>query len=207
MRRALLIFAKNPAYGKVKTRLAATMGHRKALAIYQQLLQHAKKVTAGVNADKFIWYSDFIPDQDGWNDEMYKKQLQTGNDLGEKMGNAFSCAFGKGYEKAAIIGTDCPEITSAVIGDAFRKLEKKDVVIGPSKDGGYYLLASKSFRPELFKNITWSTSKVLQQTLSICEKQQLSVHLLTQLSDVDTESDFRNCMKSFSFDSQSNNDN
>lgn len=115
--------------------------------------------------------------------------MQVGNDLGIRMQNAFINTFEQGNEEVAIIGTDCLELTSAIIMNAFAWLKNHDVVIGPAKDGGYYLLAMKQMHPKLFKNIAWSTPVVLNQTLAICLQENLSVYQLPELSDIDKEND------------------
>jgi len=189
MKQALLIFTKNLIYGKVKTRLAATVGSDKALSVYQQLIQHTVAITHYLPVEKFVFYSDYMEEQDVWNAEVYKKQLQRGSDLGERMCLAFAHAFNAGNERAVIIGTDCMEISSAIIMNAFVYLNQYDIAIGPAKDGGYYLLAMKQLHYQLFKSIGWSTDEVLAQTLAICERLNLSVFLLPELSDIDDEKD------------------
>ncbi len=185
---ALLIFARNPVYGKVKTRLAATIGHDKALLIYQALLRHTAMVTKSVHSDRIVYYADFITDSDVWGDTPLKA-LQLGVNLGERMSNAFKETFKNGAKKAVIIGTDCYDLTPAIITDAFTALNKYDVVIGPALDGGYYLLGMQTYRPQLFDNIKWSTDAVLKETLSHCAGLGLSHFLLPVLSDIDVEKD------------------
>lgn len=189
MKQALLIFTKNTVSGHVKTRIAATMGNETALAVYQSLLSHTIEVTNYLPFDKTVFYSSLIEAEDLWNNKIYKKQIQSGSDLGSRMQNAFEHSFEKGNAAVAIIGTDCFEITSAIIMDAFAWLQTHDVVVGPATDGGYYLLAMKQMHRYLFQDIEWSTSEVLKNTLAICDKLNLSFHLLPQLSDVDTEAD------------------
>ena len=189
MKEALLIFAKNRVSGHVKTRIAATMGNETALAVYQSLLLHTIEVTNYLPVDKIVFYSNSIEAENLWNNKMYTKQIQSGSDLGSRMQNAFEHSFTEGNAAVAIIGTDCFEITSAIIMNAFALLQTHDVVIGPATDGGYYLLAMKQMHTPLFQDIEWSTSEVLKNTLAICDKLHLSFHLLPQLNDVDTEAD------------------
>ena len=189
MNRALIIFIKNPSEGAVKTRLAATLGDKAALGIYKKLLAHTNAVTSGVYADKYIYYSSHIEANDEWNEAEFVKELQTGNDLGERMRNAFAILFNKGYEQVAIIGSDCPDITADLIEQSYKELNGSDIVIGPATDGGYYLLALKKMYPVFFENITWSTNQVLLQTLAICERTHTSYYLLPVLSDVDVAED------------------
>lgn len=189
--RALLIFAKNPEKGTVKTRLAQTLGEDKALQIYKKLLAHTRRVVSSVQANKILWYSDFIPKQDRWKESEFTKKLQQGTSLGKRMQYAFAEAFDEGYERAVIIGSDCAQIKSGHISQAYRQLNTHDIVVGPSRDGGYYLLGMNQYCPALFENKAWSTEKVLQQTLEECNQLGLSYYLLETLNDVDTEADWK----------------
>jgi len=189
MKQAVLIFAKNLIHGEVKTRLAETIGDDRAFKVYKELLQHTNDITKNIDAAKIVFYSNNIDEKDIWAHETYKKQMQKGNDLGERMLNAFEYAFKNGYEEVVIIGTDCFELTSSIINDAFSFLKDHEIVIGPAEDGGYYLLGMKKLYPELFQNIYWSTENVLLQTIAVCCKGSLTYHLLQQLSDVDEEKD------------------
>lgn len=197
MKQALLIFAKNLLYGEVKTRLAATAGNDVAFSVYKKLLLHTKEITKNLITDKIVFYSTKIEEQDIWNNEIFKKNIQSGNDLGERMQNAFAYAFENKYEDVIIIGTDCFELTPAIITDAFTYLKNYDVVIGPAEDGGYYLLGMKKLQAEMFQNILWSTPHVLQQTLSVCKKQNLNYQLLQRLSDIDDEEDMAKTKSAF----------
>ncbi len=189
MKKALIIFIKNAEAGRVKTRLAATLGNDKALSIFNILVTHTIGVTENVDADKFVFYSSHIAVNDEWDNKTFFKRLQKGNDLGEKMCNAFDLLFLEGYQCVTIIGSDCPALTNKIIEEGISSLQISDVVIGPAKDGGYYLMALKRSNAELFRNISWSTNKVLTQTLAVCKRHNLSVHLLPKLSDVDVEDD------------------
>lgn len=192
MKQALIIFSKNEVYGKVKTRLAATTSHELALAMYRTLLKHTHEITSLLNVQKIVFYSDYIDHQDLWDTHNYQKRLQIGYDLGQRMTNAFADIFDEGAELSVIIGTDCPELSSALIIESFDRLKLHDVVIGPAKDGGYYLLGMKKLKLDLFQEIDWSTDRVLSQTLNVCEEKNLSVFLLRELMDIDTEEDLRN---------------
>ena len=191
MKQVLLVFVKNAVKGKVKTRLAATVGDDVAFEIYNRLLLHTALSTNPVSAHKIVFYSDFIDAKDIWNNELYQKQIQNGNDLGERMANAFEYAFKNGSEKVDIIGSDCFEITTEFIEGAFKQLDHSDVVIGPALDGGYYLLALKSNNKALFQHIQWSTDQVLSQTMEVCRQMGLKVAQLQLLSDIDNESDLK----------------
>lgn len=186
---ALIIFVRNPEPGKVKTRLAATIGHTKALAIYKELLRHTFDIAALVDADKFVFYSSHIETDDCWNTGRFYKALQSNGDLGIKMQDAFTHVFENMYNKAVIIGSDCYELTTPIIENAFSLLDKHDAVIGPARDGGYYLLGMKKNIPALFHNKEWSTGAVYRQTISDLENGAISYANLPVLADVDTAED------------------
>lgn len=188
-KKALLLFTKNPELGKVKTRLAKTIGDEKALSIYKMLLNHTQDIVTPVNADKFVFYSDAITIDDQWNTSSFNKKLQKGSDLGERMANAFEEVFSLGYQSVCIIGSDCYELHSEIIENAFLKLEKFDCVIGPTFDGGYYLLGMNTWQETLFQYKTWSTESVYSETIQDFENLQLSYYNLPKLSDIDEEKD------------------
>lgn len=189
MTSVLIIFAKNPVLGKVKTRLADALGEENALLIYQKLLQHTCLITINISTDKYVFYLEYINHNDLWKNELYKKELQAGNDLGERMKNAFELLFQKGYKEVVVIGSDCYELTEAIIINAFDHLKRNEVVIGPAKDGGYYLLGMNVFIPQLFNGKSWSTSKVCQETLEEIKSGNYSMFQLPALNDVDTPED------------------
>jgi len=184
-----MIFAKNPEIGKVKTRLAKTIGDKKALMIYLKLLEHTHAIADRVFADKAIFYSEKVQDFDILDYYKFPKFLQKGKDLGDKMERAFGQAFGQDYEKVIIIGSDCFELSTEIIEDAFTALDDHNVVIGPAQDGGYYLLGMDRHYPHLFKGKNWSTEDVFLDTLLDVKKLKLSYSILPTLNDVDEEKD------------------
>ena len=183
----LIIFTRNPILGKVKTRLAKAVGKKTALNIYLFLLQKTKEVTQNIHCDKVIFYSQEILENDLWDTTTYKKELQVGKHLGAKMNHAFETSFKDKYHKVVLIGSDLYDLEASHIEEAFEKLEKKDVVIGPATDGGYYLIGLKKTYPEIFQNKNWGTSSVRKDTLKNLEK--VDVHLLPMLNDVDVIED------------------
>jgi uncharacterized protein len=189
MNSLLIIFVRNPVRGKVKTRLAAGIGADKALEVYQLLLQRTREVTRPLTMDKVVFFSEAPVDNDGWENEDYQRQVQQGGELGERMAQAFAAGFAQGYKKVGIIGSDCYELTTAILQQAFRLLEEKDLVVGPSTDGGYYFLGMTRFWPDFFQHKTWSTPSVLPETLADAERLQLKTALLPELTDVDEAKD------------------
>lgn len=185
----LLIFARNPEPGKVKTRLAADLGDDTALQIYKDLLRHTEKVSSAVNCDKAVFFTQKVSADPFFEGSEFRKEMQTGKDLGERMKNAFSEGFSKGYSKIIIIGTDLFELEQQDLETAFSKLEDHDYVIGPAEDGGYYLLGMKKLNQAIFSNKTWSTENVLSETLQDMKDEK--VFLLKEKNDIDVFDDLK----------------
>lgn len=195
MKNLLIIFTKNPELGKVKTRLAKTIGDEKALLIYSHLLNHTASFCVKTNATKYVFYSNSINTNDCFNLKNFYKFTQQGIDLGERMKNAFIEGFSKDFNNIIIIGSDCYDLTSNIINEAFNELNNHDFVIGPALDGGYYLLGMKNPFYQVFENKTWSTSSVLNDTLADIEHNNLTHYLLPKLSDIDNENDLNDELK------------
>jgi uncharacterized protein len=185
----LIIFYRNPELGKVKTRLAATMGQERALAIFRRLSQHTRQVTENLLCDTMVFYSDFIDQMDLWQNYRFLKRLQQGEDLGKRMRNAFISAFTSGYHSVCLIGTDCYELTDDVIQMAFEGLKSVDAVIGPARDGGYYLIGMNRPFKDVFESKRWSTDEVFRETVADIQSLGLTYLCLPILSDIDTEDD------------------
>ena len=175
--------------GKVKTRIAQTLGEENALKIYKKLLIHTNVITENLPVDKYIFYSDYINKSDLWSANIYYKELQSGHNLGERMKKAFSLLFERKYAGIVIIGSDCHSLTSQLILSAFASLKLNDVVIGPAVDGGYYLLGMKHFFPQIFNGKKWSSDSVFNETIHQIKALNLRVSLLEILNDIDTEKD------------------
>ncbi|NQV51946.1 MAG: glycosyltransferase [Flavobacteriales bacterium] len=185
----LIIFVKNLEKGRVKTRLAADLGDEQAMNIYHKLLVYTREITKQLNADKMVYYSDSIDNNDLWDNMLFGKRLQEGSDLGERMQNALAEAFAAGKQRVIIIGSDCLELETYMIKEAFAVLENNDVVLGPAKDGGYYLLGMKKFLPTLFEDKEWSTPDLLMDTILDLKKMNAKYYLLKTLNDIDTAAD------------------
>jgi uncharacterized protein len=190
MQNALIIFIKNPQLGKVKTRIAKELGDDVALMIYRDLLKITQNATKQANCQRIVFYSDFIDESDEWDNSLYNKQLQQGDDLGERMKNAFAFVFKNSDAKyAVIIGSDCPNLTAWHIDKAFIELRTHDFSLGPAQDGGYYLLGMKELHEEIFEDKRWSTSTVLADTHNQISRMRKSCYFLPSLADVDTIED------------------
>lgn len=197
---AIIVFIKNPVLGKVKTRLAATMGNERALAIYHTLMHHTMSITKHLVADKYLFYSDFVDENDSWDNDKYLKSVQyQTQDLGLKMASAFGLTFQNKHKKALIIGSDCFELNNEIINEAYSRLSENEVVIGPANDGGYYLIGfnfeSIGTRCEevfgkVFLNKEWSHEQVCQEAKDACNQLNLTYFQLSTLIDVDEEKDF-----------------
>ncbi len=185
---ALLIFTRNPELGKVKSRLAKTIGKQAALDVYNFLLAHTVKITEPLTCSKFVYYSEDIPASDIWNTTHYTKKLQKGKDLGERMENAISEAL-QTHDNAIVIGSDMFDLATTDIENAFQKLTSNDVVIGPAEDGGYYLIGMTKPYPVLFKNKIWGTNTVLKDTLTDLKREKNV--LLEERNDVDYYEDIK----------------
>ena len=183
----LLIFTRNPELGKVKKRLAAGIGDASALKLYKFLLQHTFEVTKALPVEKCVYYSEAIPQEDLWDSRLFQKKLQQGKGLGERMENAFKNAFFEGNSKVVIIGSDLYDLQEEDLKNAFLALDDFDYVLGPASDGGYYLFGMKSLNSQVFRKKTWSTEKVLQETLQDLKNEKLT--MLEVRNDIDTVHD------------------
>ena len=185
----IIVFVRTPELGKVKTRLAKTIGDALALTIYKILLEHTASVLRDLSSHKVVYYSEKVEENDFWEASIFQKRRQKGADLGERMQHAFETAFEQGYQKVLIIGSDLFDLKSIHITTAFEALENHDLTIGPSLDGGYYLLGMKELYPAVFKNKKWGTDSILGNTLK--DLQQQNVKLLEALNDIDTFEDLQ----------------
>jgi len=185
----LIIFIRNPELGKVKTRLSSSIGDKSALNIYKFLLEHTRNISRDLKVEKRVYYSDQIDLEDLWHESVYSKRVQKGNDLGDRMQQAFQEGFNDGFSNIILIGSDLYDLTHLNLENAFKTLRKEETVIGPAKDGGYYLIGLKQDSSELFKNKKWGTSSVLKNTLN--DLNGKSVSLLPIKNDIDYFEDIK----------------
>lgn len=191
----LIIFLKAPIPGLVKTRLSAEFGDAKACSVYKELTEKSIDTAKKSQRNIILFYypahgKELITD---WLGDTYEMRLQRGDGIGERMKNAFIDGFADGGDKIVLIGTDIPDLDVMTIDVAYEKLDTHDCVLGPSTDGGYYLIGFKQdrFRGEVFDNITWSTPSVLENTLIAAKKYKLKTALLGFKNDIDTPDDYR----------------
>ena len=193
----IIVFAKYPEQGHVKTRLAAGIGEEHALGLYQCFLADLSETLATVDDDLIICYSPATEIASSFFKECFGghplNYAQRGADLGERMKNALCDGFDQGFEKLVIIGSDSPQLSVEIFDTAFFALDQNDCVLGPSTDGGYYLLGfSKStFTDAIFANIAWSTDRVLRQTKNRLQQQSLSYSILPEYADIDDIADLK----------------
>lgn len=191
---AVIVFLRVPEPGQVKTRLAKDLDQNLVLELYEALVRDTLESVSAAGSLVIC----FTPERKAarlrdWLGIKAMYLAQTGNDLGQRMSNAFQAVFSKGFKKAVLIGTDIPQLDEGVLRQAFEKLDHNDTVIGPSADGGYYLIGSlkDGFCDSIFKDMDWSTPGVFEQTLTAIKEKGMSVGLLKVLNDIDTIDDFR----------------
>lgn len=194
MHRTLVVFVKQPVPGAVKTRLAPALGAEAAAEVYRALVAGLLEATApaGRDYERLLFYDP--PSAT----EAIRAWLPAGGlrrqaegDLGQRMADAFARCFARGASRVAVIGSDVPGLRRQDVLEAFAALDARDLVLGPARDGGYYLLALRAPQPVLFEGVPWSTATVLDATKERARSAGLSVATLRTLGDVDTVEDLR----------------
>jgi rSAM/selenodomain-associated transferase 1 len=195
--RALLVFAKTPKPGKVKTRLLAAVSADVAAALHAACIEDTLRVVRKMRGcDAFV----FAAGGTGYFRRLVKKQgssarmqvlPQRGSDLGARMENAFRKCFAMGFREVVVIGTDTPWMGVERVRRAFTELKRNDVVIGPAEDGGYYLLGMRKMVAEIFQGIPWGTERVLELTLEVIAEQKVRGKLLRRDFDLDRPEDLK----------------
>lgn len=185
----VLIFARTPELGKVKTRLAADVGPERALSIYERLLEHTCETVLRSGIPARVCYAGDIPENDIWSRAGFARHPQSSGTLGDRMHAAFSDAFRDGVRSVVIIGTDCPGLKPSHLHEALKRLETTEAVVGPAEDGGYYLLGLTSPIRRIFEHKEWSTDSVLRSTLTDFRSLDMSFALLEPMRDIDTLED------------------
>ena len=192
---AVITFIKSPEKGRVKTRLAKGVGEKAALALYQCFVMDVLDM---VRSTPWALRVYFHPEKScrrirSWLGNDLDLFPQTGTTLGDKMKNALTKTFAAGYERAVLIGSDLPDLPSGIIDTAFNALNSTDAVIGPSPDGGYYLIGftAKGFVPRIFNDIPWGTNRVFDLTLNNFQDHGVSPFCLPVWRDIDTKEDLQ----------------
>lgn len=179
----LTVFLKNNVPGKVKTRIAKDVGDERASEIYERLVAYTHRVATSIPVEKYVYFSEYLDDM-VWSPELWTKRVQHGADLGLRMQNAFRGVFTK-HKKVVLIGSDCPQLKSQHIIQAYALLKKNDIVLGPSYDGGYYLVAMRKDATSIFEDMEWSHEHVLSHTIERAKQGGFTYTLLEKLHDVD----------------------
>ncbi len=188
----LIVFLKAPRPGTVKTRLAETIGAGPACAAYQQLIGTLLGRLQSLRAVELCYSpDDALAEVEPWLREGWVAAAQGDGDLGQRLESAFKRSFAGGAERVVVIGSDCPAVTAEDVGRAWAALRMHDVVLGPASDGGYWLIGLRKVESSLFHDIPWSTEGVFAASMRRITRRGLSVHVLRQLTDVDTERDWR----------------
>jgi hypothetical protein len=195
--RALLVFAKTPKPGKVKTRLLAAVPAEVAAGLHEACIADTLRLVRKMRGcDVFV----FAASGTSYFRRLLKRQAssvrirvlpQRGAELGARMENAFRKCFAMGYREVVVIGTDTPWMGVERVRRAFAELKANDVVIGPAEDGGYYLLGMSKMVPDIFRGIPWSTERVLELTLKVIARSKLRGKLLRRDFDLDRPADLR----------------
>lgn len=193
----IAVFAKYPEPGLVKTRLAATLGAAEAAHAYVRLLGHLlERTLRPLSRDRFsvTLFCDPVRPREAYEALLgftgFPVRLQEGNDLGARLVQGLGAAL-EGAEGAIAVGTDCIDLTPALLEETASRLGREDVVLGPSTDGGYYLIGLKRVHGALFEDVPWSTGRVAELTLRRAREAGLQTGLLKALRDVDEEADWR----------------
>lgn len=192
---AIIIFAKAPVPGQVKTRLCPPLTPDEAASLHGSMVMDAVEHTRPLR--EFDIYLACTPSMDHPFFQTlaarHRLQLieQVGDDLGQRMDHALTTILNRGYKYALLVGADIPNLSGHTYKQAIDMLQSKDVVFGPTKDGGYYLVGMKIPNPELFANISWSTDRVLSQSQAQAEKLGLAMSLLEPEHDIDTFDDLQ----------------
>ncbi len=193
--RCIILFVKLPEKGRVKSRLARDMGWDLVLRLYESMVLDTIDLLKRAAAPFIICFDPpgSLERVRRWLGPEYSYVPQTGDDLGERMEQAFARAFREGMNHVVLIGSDIPGLDSYVIHDAFAALASHDAVIGPSTDGGYYLVGfqKNGFEPGIFHDMIWSTETVFRETIDRLRGRSWKVHVLPQCQDVDTKEDLK----------------
>ncbi len=188
----LVIVARAPELGRVKTRLAAALGAERALAIYRELGVIVARAVTGAAATTIVAYT---PAESGplmreWLGDGLAYEAQCDGDLGARMAATIAARLAEGAERVVVIGADCPTVDADLVRAAFDALDRSDVVLGPAHDGGYYLIGMTRLHDSLFADMPWSGPVTCATTLERARLAGLAVHLLPAMRDIDTADDW-----------------
>jgi uncharacterized protein len=182
----VILFAKAPRPGLVKTRLAVSVGEAQATKVYRDLVEdQLRRIPPDWAVEIRYTPDDAAGEVGSWLGRLFRSRPQGPGELGERLARASGEAFLLGAERVMLIGGDCPGLDRATFYEARSALVKADVTLGPTADGGYYLIGMRRHQPRLFTGIPWSTRDVLSETLKRAAAERLAVALLPEKEDVD----------------------
>ena len=182
----VIVFAKPPLLGRVKTRLIPELGSESALNAHCEMVDLTLKKAAYLDCSSSLWLSEKSPEGVSWGQKYsLPVEVQRSGDLGIKMLDAISKTLANSPAKVVLIGSDCPILSQEDIRDALLWLDQQDIVILPCEDGGYGLIGMKETHAELFSKISWGTPKVTSETLDRARNSNLSVKCGSVIWDVD----------------------
>jgi uncharacterized protein len=189
----ILVFVRTPEKGKVKTRLANVIGNDAAFHLYMSFVADELDMLRTLFFDVIICFHPHTEREsiENWLKHDFDLMAQHGDNLGQRMDNAFEEVFSRGYQQALLIGSDLPNLPSSIILDAFNHLTHYDSVIGPCEDGGYYLIGFRAhtYYKEIFMQIEWGTARVYEQTLLSFHEKHLNYYTLIKWRDIDDHKD------------------
>lgn len=190
---AIILMARAPEPGRVKTRLAAEMGDEQALAIYRELAEGVAAALrkAGPRVTVSFTPTDAEPMMRDWLGDDFRYEPQGSGDVGARMASAIASRFAAGADRVVVVGSDCPTMTPEALRAAFSALADADVVLGPAMDGGYYLVGVSAPQDALFHDVPWSSGNVLRVSLERARDAGLRVTMLPEMRDIDTAADWR----------------
>jgi rSAM/selenodomain-associated transferase 1 len=194
MERHLIVYAKQPSPGHAKTRLGAAIGDQQAAGVYARLLYtYLLQLLQADLADIAVELSAASPSDVPYFAAAFPEftvHSQIEGDLGQRMAASFEGAFAAGADSVVLTGSDIPQLDTRTIRAAFRALESTPVVIGPARDGGYYLIGMRAPGAPLFEGVEWSSERTLAQTEALARSLNLAISYLPEQGDLDTQEDF-----------------
>ncbi len=203
MSELLAVFARTPELGKVKTRLVPPLTEEHALALHRALVEDTLEHLSSVDRpglSRTLLLSEPLDDEgdlhipEGWS-----TGVQAGGELGERLASFFYTSFREGTGHIVVLGSDSPTLPKEVVDEAFDHLERAKVVLGPAEDGGYYLLGCSEWIPELFQNIPWGSSEVLEKTVAALGARNLEADTLIPWYDIDRATDLEKLREEIAF--------
>jgi rSAM/selenodomain-associated transferase 1 len=190
---AIIIFGKSPCSKSIKTRLAKSRGNEFARSFYFDCLEHviAELETLPSSVEKFLFTEGVWEKNSKIGKSTFDIRPQVEGDLTAKILHAVGIVFDEGFSSVTILGSDTPDLSSDLVLEAIKLLEKYDIVVGPNFDGGFYLLTQKKLEERIFQNLAWSTSEVFTKVIQNTKQLKLKMKAIRSLYDIDNENDLR----------------